>query len=75
MPMLENAGAYVWDARERDTHNFGVVVDHDGGHAQKGYHENNGKKKWKMARARDLPIAETNIKISRTHLRKVATAW
>ena len=47
MPMLENAGAYVWDARERDTHNFGAVVDNDGGHAQKSYHENNGKKKWK----------------------------
>ena len=47
MPMLENAGAYVWDARERDTHNFGAVVDNDGGNAQNGYHENNGKKKWK----------------------------
>lgn len=47
MPMLENAGAYVWDARERDTHNFGAVVDNDGGNAQKGYHETNGKKKWK----------------------------
>lgn len=47
MPMLENAGAYVWDARERDTHNYGAVVDNDGGNAQKGYHENNGSKKWK----------------------------
>jgi len=47
MPMLENAGAYVWDARERDTHNFGAVVDNDGGNAQSGYHETNGKKKWK----------------------------
>ena len=47
MPMLENAGAYVWDARERDTHNFGAVVDNDGGIAQNGYHENNGSKKWK----------------------------
>ncbi|MCQ2289621.1 MAG: hypothetical protein MJZ74_11065, partial [Muribaculaceae bacterium] len=33
MRMLENAGAYVWDARERDTHNFGAVVDNDGGEA------------------------------------------
>lgn len=47
MPMLENAGAYVWDARERDTHNFGAVVDNDGGNAQTGYRETNGKKKWK----------------------------
>lgn len=46
MPMLENAGAYVWDARERDTHNFGAVVDNDGGHAQSGYVEHNGKNKW-----------------------------
>jgi len=47
IPMLENAGAYVWNARERDTHNFGAVVDNDGGNAQSGYHEHNGKKKWK----------------------------
>ncbi len=46
IPMLENAGAYVWDARERDTHNFGVVVDNDGGEAQSGYRESNGTEKW-----------------------------
>ncbi len=48
MPMLENAGAYVWDARERDTHNFGAVVDNDGKLAQDRYHENNGSKHWKQ---------------------------
>ncbi len=46
MPMLENAGAYVWDARERDTHNFGAVVDNDGGEAQSGYSEQSGDKAW-----------------------------
>ena len=46
IPMLENAGAYVWNARERDIHNFGVVVDNDGGGAQKGYSERNGKQPW-----------------------------
>ncbi len=46
IPMLENAGAYVWNARERDTHNFGAVVDNDGGQAQQGYSEHNGKQKW-----------------------------
>ena len=46
IPMLENAGAYVWNARERDTHNFGAVVDNDGGEAQQGYTEHNGKQKW-----------------------------
>jgi len=46
IPMLENAGAYVWNARERDTHNVGVVVDNDGGEAQRGYSEHNGKQKW-----------------------------
>lgn len=46
MPMLENAGAYVWDARERDTHNFGAVVDNDGGQAQSTYREVSGDKKW-----------------------------
>ena len=46
IPMLENAGAYVWNARERDTHNVGAVVDNDGGQAQQGYSEHNGKQKW-----------------------------
>ncbi len=62
MPMLENAGAYVWDARERDTHNFGVVVDHDGGHAQKGYHENNGKKKWKNGEGKGFAYNRSEYK-------------
>ena len=62
MPMLENAGAYVWDARERDTHNFGVVVDHDGGHAQKGYHENNGKKKWKKGEGNGFAYSRNEYK-------------
>ena len=50
IPMLENAGAYVWSARERDPHNFGVVVDNDGGKAQSSYSERNGKKKWKTGK-------------------------
>ena len=62
MPMLENAGAYVWDARERDTHNFGVVVDHDGGHAQKGYHENNSKKKWKNGEGKGFAYNRSEYK-------------
>ena len=62
MPMLENAGAYVWDARERDTHNFGIVVDHDGGHAQKGYHENNGKKKWKNGEGKGFAYSRNEYK-------------
>ena len=46
IPMLENAGAYVWDARERDTHLFEVVVDNDGYRAQSGYTEDTKGKKW-----------------------------
>jgi hypothetical protein len=47
IPMLENAGAYVWNARERDTHNYGAVVDNDKCElAQDGYSEHNGKQKW-----------------------------
>ena len=47
IPMLENAGAYVWNARERDTHNYGAVVDNDPSElAQQGYSEHNGKQKW-----------------------------
>ena len=37
MPMLENAGAYVWNPRERDTHHEEVIVDNDGALAQTGY--------------------------------------
>ena len=50
IPMLENAGAYVWNARERDTHNFGAVVDNDGGQAQQGYSERNGKQRWETGK-------------------------
>lgn len=46
IPMLENAGAYVWDARERDTHNFSSIVDADGTYAQHSYTETNGKLAW-----------------------------
>ena len=46
IPMLENAGAYVWDARERDLNNIMAVVDNDGGLSQKGYTEKSGDKKW-----------------------------
>lgn len=35
VPMLENAGAYVLMPRERDTSNIEVIVDADGGLAQK----------------------------------------
>ena len=47
IPMLENAGAYVWNARERDTHNYGAVVDNDGGMAFDNYSEHNGRHKWR----------------------------
>lgn len=46
MPMLENAGAYVWNPRERDTHTAEVIVDNDGFLAQKGYYERQGAKPW-----------------------------
>ncbi|MBR5102376.1 MAG: N-acetylmuramoyl-L-alanine amidase, partial [Muribaculaceae bacterium] len=47
IPMLENAGAYVWNARERDTHEIMAVVDNDGSLAQNGYSEHNGSHKWR----------------------------
>lgn len=46
MPMLQNAGAYVLSPRERDTHDFEVIVDADGALAQTGYSERDGKCKW-----------------------------
>ncbi|MCQ2289064.1 MAG: N-acetylmuramoyl-L-alanine amidase [Muribaculaceae bacterium] len=57
MPMLENAGAYVWDARERDTHNFGAVVDNDGGVAQKSYRETSGEKHWEQGAEKGFSFA------------------
>ncbi|MBP3737704.1 MAG: N-acetylmuramoyl-L-alanine amidase [Muribaculaceae bacterium] len=62
MPMLENAGAYVWDARERDTHNFGAVVDNDGGQAQHGYNEHIGKKKWETGKMAGFAFARETYK-------------
>lgn len=49
VPMLENAGAYVMLPRERDMNSHEVIVDPDGGLAQKGYTEINGSEKWKAA--------------------------
>lgn len=46
MPMLENAGAYVISPRERDTQAVEVIVDNDGGEAQKGYSESSAVKTW-----------------------------
>ena len=57
IPMLQNAGAYVWDARERDTHTFAVVVDNDGGNAQGGYSETNGAKAWQAGDGKGFAYA------------------
>lgn len=51
VPMLENAGAYVFLPRERDTNTHEVIVDNDvnpGGeiYSQTTYSENNGQQKW-----------------------------
>ena len=62
IPMLENAGAYVWDARERDTHSVAVVVDNDGAHAQNGYTDANGKKKWNTGAENGFAYLEKEYK-------------
>ena len=49
IPMLENAGAYVMTPRERDTSTQEIIVDMDGGFAQKDYNEKNGQQKWTAA--------------------------
>lgn len=51
VPMLENAGAYVFLPRERDTNSNEVIVDNDTnpeGHvySQSTYRENNGRNQW-----------------------------
>ena len=45
-PMLENAGAYVWDPRDRDITPVEVIVDADGGNAQTGYRDDASR--WKQ---------------------------
>lgn len=49
IPMLENAGAYVLTPRERDTNTDEIIVDMDGGFAQRTYSEKNGQHKWQTA--------------------------
>ncbi|MCM1164320.1 MAG: N-acetylmuramoyl-L-alanine amidase [Muribaculaceae bacterium] len=49
IPMLEDAGAYVITPRERDMTDVEVIVDADGGLAQKSYSETDGSQKWKTA--------------------------
>lgn len=49
VPMLENAGAYVMLPRERDSSEFEIVIDADGPYCAPGYHERNGKQKWKQS--------------------------
>ena len=39
MPMLENAGAYVFSPRERDINSVEIIVDNDGGLASGSYSE------------------------------------
>ena len=46
IPMLENAGAYVMTPRERDFNEEEVIVDADGGLAQRTVKETNGAEKW-----------------------------
>ena len=47
IPMLENAGAYVFCPRERDTSTVEIIIDRDGGAASSaGYSEREGKYKW-----------------------------
>ena len=46
IPMLENAGAYVFSPRERDMGTIELIVDNDGGKAVGKYEETNGEMKW-----------------------------
>lgn len=63
IPMLENAGAYVWNARERDTHNYGAVVDNDPSElAQAGYSEHNGRQKWQTGKDAGFAFLRDNYK-------------
>lgn len=47
MPMLENAGAYVFSPRERDVNAFEAIIDNDEGLGYDGYSEHRNGEKWK----------------------------
>lgn len=61
-PMLENAGAYVWSPRERDTQSVEMIVDNDGALAQQGYRETNGKKHWGKGDGKGFAFLRENYK-------------
>ena len=76
IPMLENAGAYVWNARERDTHNYGAVVDNDPAElAQNFYHEHDGKHKWQTGQGGGFAFLRDQYKDFETPSPRALTAW
>ncbi len=58
MPMLENAGAYVWNPRERDTHTAEVIVDNDGQLAQSGYADHGVLNAWSTGQGSGFAYAK-----------------
>lgn len=88
MPMLENAGAYVFSPRERDINLFEQVVDTDGSYAYKGYSEHKKGEKWqdgegvgfaynrKEYRDNENPFKEGSYRVIKTskNQKKISTA-
>lgn len=60
IPMLENAGAYVFTPRERDWQAEEVIVDND--ETDSGYHEEEGEEPWKTAKTNGFAIRHGRYK-------------
>ena len=62
MPMLENAGAYVFSPRERDINKNEIIIDVDGGYAYSGYSEiTQGSSVWKDAEIKGFAYAKSQL--------------
>lgn len=63
VPMLENAGAYVWIPRERDIQHQMVIVDNDPAHL-KGYSETTSKPQlaWKQGSGKGFQLERGHLK-------------
>ncbi len=63
IPMLENAGAYVFSPRERDLNTIEIIVNNDNNAILSSkYVEHNGKNKWKTSKGKGFAYLGPNLK-------------
>lgn len=63
MPMLENAGAYVFSPRERDLNTTEIIINNDNNAVSSSkYVEHNGKNKWKTSKGKGFGYCGSPLK-------------